>query len=179
MNQTLQIELLVALLVGLALLFFGRQLFWLFVGGAGFVVGIAITRELMPGQENWLVLAVGLLAGIIGALLSIFIQRLAVGIAGFLAGGYILFSLSHQLGNQAFAWIAFLIGGILGGFLVVILFDWALIVLSSMTGALLISQAIEMDPGIAVLVLVFGFIAGLAVQAGNFPRKKMIRESSP
>lgn len=168
--------MMVAIAVGLALLFLGRQLFWIFVGGAGFVIGMALARELMHAQADWLIISVALLAGIIGAILSIFIQRLAVGIAGFLAAGYILFTVAYHVGGENFAWAAFLIGGILGAFLVVVLFDWALIILSSLTGALLISQSIRIDPALSLGVLIMAFIAGIAVQAGQFRRKAMAKQ---
>lgn len=171
----MEIEAMVAVVVGLALLFAGRQLFWIFVGGAGFVAGIALARELTISDTDWVIITVALVAGILGAVLSIFIQRIAIAIAGFIAGGYILFSLASHMGTGNFAWIIFIVGGILGAFLVMVLFDWALILLSSLTGALLISQSIRIDPALALAVLVIAFIAGVAVQAGQLRRKTSVK----
>jgi hypothetical protein len=119
---------LLAIVVGLALLLFGRQLFWLFVGGAGFAAGMALATDLFQGQSDWLILVVALLAGLVGALLSVFLQRLAIGMAGFFAGGYAVLTLALKLGHPDWTWIAFLLGGVVGVLLVMVLFDWALIV---------------------------------------------------
>ena len=37
------------IIAGLAVLFFGRRLFWLFVGGVGFIVGFQIASEVLQG----------------------------------------------------------------------------------------------------------------------------------
>ncbi len=78
------------LLVGILLLFLGRRIFWLFVGGVGFVAAIDLVSRLAMPWPTWLTLVVALAAGLVGALLAILLQEVAVGIAGFLAGGYIV-----------------------------------------------------------------------------------------
>jgi hypothetical protein len=88
-------------LIGSALLFFGRKVFWLFVAGAGFVAGMTLTSRLFRGPD-WLAISIGLGLGILAALLAIVLQRFAIGLAGFLVGGYLalqylvpLFHLEH------------------------------------------------------------------------------------
>jgi NADH-quinone oxidoreductase subunit L len=76
-------------IVGILLLTLGRKLFWLFVGGSGFVVAFFLTGELLPGQPTWVFLLVALVAGLLGAWLAVRLQWLAVGVGGFLGGGYI------------------------------------------------------------------------------------------
>jgi Domain of unknown function (DUF4203) len=163
--------MILAIVVGLALLFFGRQLFWLFVGGVGFAAGLALATKVLEGQPDWLVLAIALLAGLIGALLSIFVQRLAIGLAGFFAGGYALLTLATKLGYQDWAWLAFLGGGALGALLVVALFDWALILLSALTGALLVVNYLPLEPAATLLVFAVLLVAGLAAQAGQLKHR--------
>ena len=65
------------------LLFLGRKLFWLFVAAVGFVVGMEAATTLYPHQPDWS-LIVGLILGLIGAVAAIFVQKAAIGIAGFL-----------------------------------------------------------------------------------------------
>jgi hypothetical protein len=162
--------LIVAVLVGLALLLFGRQLFWLFVGGVGFVAGMSAAHGFLQGQAEWLILLVAVLAGLLGAVLSVFLQRVAIGLAGFVAGGYALFDLAQRIGQPDWAWIAFILGGILGAVLTMVLFDWALIVLSAMTGAIVIVENAPLQPSIAPMALLGLFILGIAVQAAQIRR---------
>jgi len=81
--------IVINLILGVALLVAGRKLFWLFVGAAGFVTGIQLATWFWQGPEL-LAIVIGLVVGVIFALLAIFLQGVAIGIAGFLAGGYIL-----------------------------------------------------------------------------------------
>src|SRR5574341_1020567 len=131
------------LILGGALLVAGRKLFWLFVGAAGFVTGMQLATRFTQSSEG-LSIILGLVIGIIFALLAIFLQRIAIAIAGFLAGGYILTGLAGMLGLDAGAlgWIVYVVGGILGVILVSLLFDWALITLSSLAGASLVIQGL-------------------------------------
>ena len=88
---------------------------------------------------------IGIVAGLLGAGLALLLQSVAIAIAGFLGGGYVAIELLNMLGvgSQGFSWIPFIIGGVLGLILVSILFDWALIVLSSLVGAFMITQAVD------------------------------------
>ena len=113
------------LILGGALLVAGRKLFWLFVGAAGFVTGIQLATRFSQGPD-WLAILIGLILGIIFALLAIFLQAIVIWIAGFLAGGYVLTVLATMLGidlSGAPPWIVYIIGGILGVILVSLLFD--------------------------------------------------------
>lgn len=150
-------------ILGAALLLTGRKLFWLFVAAAGFVTGFQLTTRYFQGAEG-LSIIVGLVVGAIFAILAIFLQTIAIGIAGFLAGGYILQTLIAMLGFETAAstWIIFIIGGITGVLLVSFLFDWAIITLSSLAGASLLVQAFNLQrSGLIFLIL---FLAGVIIQ---------------
>lgn len=166
------------IIVGVVLLLLGRRLFWLFVGAAGFIAGLIVSQELFVGQPDWLVLSVAILTGVIGAVLSVFLQKLAVAVAGFLTGGYVLMSLSLAMGNPSFAWPAFLIGGVLGAALVLILFDWALILLSSLAGAALVAQSTRADALISLIIFLIALVAGVAIQARQFTKSTNINSRS-
>jgi hypothetical protein len=114
-----------------------------------------------------MVLAIALMAGILGALLALFLQRLAIGLAGFFAGAYIVAHLLHisGLGTSGIDWLLFLIGGILGVLLMIALFDWALIILSSLAGAGLITEAVRLGHSGAILLFIALFAAGVIVQS--------------
>ncbi len=91
---------LVNTILGGALLVAGRKLFWLFVGAAGFVTGMQLATSFTQSSEG-LAIIIGLVIGFIFAVLAIFLQRIAIAIAGFLAGGYILTTLAGVLGMDA------------------------------------------------------------------------------
>jgi len=155
------------ILAGIGLLAFGRKLFWLFVGLIGFVSGVHLATRFFPGQPEWMVLAIALMAGVLGALLALFLQWLAIGLAGFFAGGYIVVRLLYVSGltTGGMYWVLFLIGGIIGLILVIVLFDWALIILSSLAGAGLITESAHVGHSGSLLLFIVLVIAGILVQS--------------
>lgn len=164
-------------LVGLAALLFGRQLFWLFVAAAGFVLGFNLALQFLGEELTWLVTLIALVIGALGALLTMFAQRLAIGIAGFIAGGYLVLTLAgylHPGGAEGLSTLvalaAFIVGGMLGLALVSALFEVALVILSSIIGATLLTQAavdyFALDQMMSVIVYVGLIIVGIVVQAG-------------
>ena len=111
------------ILIGIALLLLGRKLFWLFVAGIGFVVAMDLVLRLFAGPQAGgvalIALIVGLIAGVVCALLAIFLQQAAVGIVGFLAGGYVVLSLLNilQFGQTAIlAWALVFVGAMVESF---------------------------------------------------------------
>jgi len=168
-----EVEMLsvISLILGGALLIAGRKLFWLFVGAAGFIAGLQLATQFWRGPEI-LAIVIGLVVGVIFAVLAIFLQGVAIGVAGFLAGGYIFTVLAGMIGlNQgAFSWIVYLIGGIIGVLLVIFLFDWALITLSSLAGASLVTQALGIS-GVLFLALV---IVGVVIQGSMLQRERVV-----
>ena len=148
-------------ILGAALLLAGRKLFWLFVAAAGFITGFQLASRYFQGAEVWSII-VGLVIGAIFAILAIFLQTIAIGIAGFLAGGYILQTIATSLGLNIAPWLIYLIGGIIGVLLVSFLFDWAIITLSSLAGASLVVEAFQFQrAGLIFLILV---LAGVIIQ---------------
>lgn len=166
----------VNIIVGAVLLLFGRRLFWLFVGCIGFMVGFDVANSLLAGQSQLLIFLIAVGAGVLGAIAAIFLKRLVVGIAGFFAGGYFLSNLavavlhSHQ---SAIQWTAYVIGGILGAILTMILLDPALIILSSLAGATAISQNVPLSQSGKGILFLALLIFGIIVQALQYhPAKK-------
>lgn len=167
---------IVRFLFGVVLLTFGRRLFWLFVGVVGFVVGFDLATRMFASSPQWVAIIVGIVIGLIGALLAVVLQRFAVAVAGFLIGGYIANFLLETLGVSLgdLAWLPYIIGGVLGAILAFLMFDWALIILSSLAGATFIVQAFQMDNLVATVLLVVLFVIGIIVQAGLTGRERRI-----
>ncbi|MEP6811098.1 MAG: DUF4203 domain-containing protein [Chthoniobacterales bacterium] len=163
------------LLLAVVLLFFGQRAYWLFVGAIGFVVGLSLAVKFLPPQPEWIALVVALLAGIVGALLAVPFQRLLVALAAFLAGGHfsllLLANLGHTLTNQS-AILIFIAAGIVSAILALALLDWALIILSALTGAALIAQWAGTTPAYRTIISLVLFAIGFAVQASLFSRRR-------
>lgn len=162
---------LLNILVGAVVLLFGRRLFWLFVAAAGFLVGMMLATDWFEAQPDWVVLVIALGFGIVAAILSVFLQKLVIAFAGFMAAGYVLYTLAGGLGYESLAWIAFLVGGILGAVLVLILFDWALIGLSSLLGATVIVENAPLDQVLSAVLFVVLLVVGIIVQARQLVKK--------
>jgi hypothetical protein len=159
-------EVLVQIALGIALLCAGRRLFWLFVGAAGFFAGMQLAGPIFKPRDPAVVLAIALVAGVIGAVLALVLQKLAIGLAGFAVGAYVVGVLVRGAGmQQSWIWIASLAGGIVGAILVLAVFDWALIALSSLSGAVLLSEALRLRGGTGGLVVLALAVAGILIQS--------------
>lgn len=158
--------ILLRILAGIALMVAGRRLFWLFVGLIGFISGVRLASHFFPGQPEWMVFAIALMAGVFGAFLALVLQWLAVGLAGFFAGAYILITMVKisGWGTAGTNWL-FFIGGVLGTLLILVLFRWALIILSSLAGAGLIIETIHADRGVTILLFAALFVTGVVIQS--------------
>jgi hypothetical protein len=163
---------LTGVFVGVVLLLFGRRLYWLFVAGIGFLTGLALAPDLFPGQPEWLILLAALVAAIVGAIIAFVAQKLTIGLIGFVAGGGIGLLLLRRMGmvGEGSAWVVYLIAGIVGLVLMLVLFDWALILLSSLAGANLIvtgvSARVHLPQETWFLLLIALALVGVLVQAG-------------
>jgi hypothetical protein len=155
-----------SILLGIIVLVIGRKLFWLTVGAVGFVIGLGLALQFVADQPAWITLGIALLVGAIGAIVAIVVQRLAVGIAGFLMGAYALLWLLQEFNPDLgqWEWLALLVGGIIGSILVSSLFDLALILLSSLAGATLIVQVTNFEPLITAVLFFVLLILGIVVQ---------------
>jgi hypothetical protein len=159
---------------GLVVLLAGRRIFWLVLGVVGFFFGFDLASRVLGLESQGLGLLIGLFAGLIGIFVAIFLQKVAVGVAGFLIGGYLTaVLLGVGPGNlSAGALLAFAVGGIVCAFLALWLFEAALILLSSIAGAALVMGAFAIEPAAQALGFVVLVVVGIAVQAGIGPRRK-------
>jgi len=160
-------------ILGVALLVAGRKLFWLFIGTLGFITGIQLTANFWQGPD-WMLLIIGVIVGVIFAALATFLQALAIGLAGFLAGGYAFTILAGMLGMETLmpTWIVYIVGGVIGVALVSFLFDWAIITLSSLAGASLTIRSFFSQTGNAQLIFIILFILGVIMQSSLLRNEK-------
>lgn len=165
---------IVGALIGIVILFFGRKLFWLCVAAVGFAAGVEIAPHLVHEPSPLLALAVALILGLIGALLALFLQKIAIAVLGFLAGGKLAGAIAAAFFVQyaQHSTFIFLAGGVIGAILLLVLFDWALIVVSSLIGAHLIQSAIVLPSSGSTIVFIGLVILGIVVQATSLRRSQ-------
>lgn len=173
----------IRILAGLGLLTLGRKLFWLFVGVVGFEFGFALAARALnrPSRtDDLLVLVIAILVGVGAALLAIFLKQIAVYVGGFFAGGSFglnalrLLNIGNAPGVDAGDLLlagAFIVGGIIGIILIAMVFDWALIVLSSLAGASMIANVGLGATPLAWLAFIALFVVGVVVQARMMARE--------
>ena len=163
---------ILSILIGVVILFFGRKLFWLCVAAIGFAAGVELAPHLVQDPSALLSLTIALLLGIIGALLALFLQKIAIAVLGFLAGGKLAGAIAaaffvHYAQHST---IIFLIGGIIGAILLLVLFNWALIVVSALIGAHLIQSVITLPQSGSTIVFIGLAVIGILVQAASLRR---------
>lgn len=165
---------IVSAAIGVVILFFGRRMFWLCVAAMGFAAGVELAPHLMHEPTPLLALTVAIVLGFAGALLALFLQKIAIGMAGFLGGGKLAVATVAALSLQyaQHYGVTFLIGGIVGALLLLMLFDWALIILSAALGAHLIQGAIALPASGNAILFVVLVLLGVLVQAGALRRSR-------
>jgi hypothetical protein len=158
------------ILVGLLLLLFGRRLYWLFVAAIGFMTGLELGPRLLPEQSDLVIIVVALGLALVGALLAVVATKLFVGIVGFAAGGAIAALLLPNLGieREVLGLLVYVVAGIIGALLLLVVFDWALVLLSSLAGATLIVVTLErlfaVPPPFGTALIVGLTVVGAVVQ---------------
>jgi hypothetical protein len=152
--------------VGVLLLAFGRRLYWLFVGGIGFVVGFSLASRLTDHRPGLTPLLIGLGAGLLGVVLALLLQKLAVVVAGLLAGAWLGVEVWPLLapGSLRDPWLPALVGAVVGALLAITLFDAVLVVLSSLVGAALLARLFGRRPAMQAIVLLLLALLGIVLQ---------------
>src|SRR5881409_4443634 len=107
---------IVGALIGIVILLFGRKLFWLCVAAVGFAVGVEIAPHLVNEPSPLLALLIALVFGVLGALLALFLQKVAIAVLGFLAGGKLVTAIAAAffVHYAQYSTIIFVMGGIIG-----------------------------------------------------------------
>lgn len=164
-----------SVIVGAIVLLFGRRLFWLCVAAVGFAAGVELAPQLVHEPTALLQVTIALVLGFIGALLALFLQKLAVGVVGFAIGGRLAVAIvaGTLAPSGGSSWLTFLIGGIIGAILLVSLFDWALIFLSAILGAYLMVSPFVRPSATANLAITGLALAGTMVQIGLRRRRSV------
>ncbi len=164
-------------LIGILMLVGGRKFFWFFVGAIGFITGFTLAEHLLGTESLIMSLSVGIIIGAIGVVIALFLQGFAIFVAGFLAGSYIAYMIVTSLGliSQEIFWISYIGGGIVGAVLLFLLFDWALIVLSSAAGSVIITDSFTLEPMLETVIAIILALLGILVQTKLLLRERRNR----
>lgn len=165
------VPLLLLVGVAAALLFFGRRLFWLLVGVTGAVATLWLTTRVLELETGVASILAALAAGLVGALLAVLLQKAAVALVGFLGGAWAvlllfgLFEPSHLPGEPwVIQAVAAVVGGVLGALAAAWLFEAALVVLTSLGGALLLVETLGLDHLAALVTGIALALVGVVTQ---------------
>ena len=168
------VVLIISIIVGIAVLVMGRQIFWVFIAGLGFILGLLFSSQFYDAQFGWQTLVISAGIAIVGALLAFTVQRLAAGIAGLATGWYltivVLSYMNIDLG-QIESVIPYIIG-IISGILLFLYFDWGVIIASSMAGAAIVISATSLSRNVELALLVMLALIGVAIQSIWFMQEK-------
>lgn len=149
--------------LGAILLFLGRELNFLFAGAMAALIAIELTPLLPPGWPAWsnpaFILGLGILAGAVPSIN----ERAGYFLSGFLAGGYYL-SEYYAPGAFHVTLLPFIVGGVLGGLIMGIFTEWALMVVSCLVGALYVTDLFRLSPTARTLIQAGLFITGALTQ---------------
>ncbi len=166
----------VGVALGVIVLLFGRALYWAFVAIVGFFIGMELAENWpwLNQQEQWIQLLAAIGCGILGAIIGIFVQRLAFAIGGFFAGGYLALAIATRMhiatdSNAANIWM--IVGGVIGAIVAAMILDWAIIVLSSLAGAAAILTPFQLRIGDDRITAVLFFVlaaVGIFFQGRHF-----------
>ena len=153
---------------GVLLLLLGRRLYTALLGLVGFFVVYGVPEDVLALPDDMrLPVAVGV--GVLAALLAFIVRKFAVALAGALLGaGGALWAIGVSgIEWNALWWIAVAVAAALGAWLLRVVFDTALIVVSSFVGALLIVAAVGLEGMPAHVAVALLIVVGVAFQMGR------------
>jgi len=158
------------LFLGLMVLFYGRRSFWVFASVVGFVLGLGLASSFGANFPAWAHTLLALVLGMAGAALGFFAPRPVAALIGSLVLALLGMALTRSSG--AAIWLQWLIAialGFVGVYVFWRLLDWALIVSSSLLGALLVALSLtnlfDFTRGLGVLPFLLFLVAGIVYQA--------------
>jgi hypothetical protein len=147
---------------GCLLLIFGLRLFWLFAGIAGFLIGFG-WAEVFGAGPLWAHALAGAGLGLLGTLAAFILGKTALAVAGFLSGFYLAMSFATVVPHPVS--IALMAAtGFLGAWFALAVGDWAIMFLSSVTGASLIASAAGFGFGIGTVFYLLLVFSGMVIQ---------------
>lgn len=152
--------------IGFMVLIAGRPVYPVFVGGMCFLLGSWLDEMIDLTPAGWGPLAGPVIFAVLGFLAAFAFKRWAAWVAGFGAGGYLVYTLPQVFRAgptwQWSNWLTFVIAGAVCVTLLLIIFDAFLVFLSSITAVTMIlgnARFGRLEPVVIfVILMVFGVI---------------------
>jgi hypothetical protein len=158
--------ILLTTVIGFSILVMGRQILWVFIAGLGFALGLFLSSQYYNAQFEWQVFFISTVVAALGALLAITVQRFAAGIAGFATGwllSIVLLGYFNLNLGQIESLIPYIVG-IISGVLLIVFFDWGVIVASSLAGSAIVVSGMTLSQNTELLLLIMFALIGMAIQ---------------
>jgi len=150
-------------IIGGIILFLGRELNFLFAGGMAALIGFRLTPKLPAAWPGWSDSAFIAGLAILAASIVITNERVGFFLSGFLSGGYLLIEY-FEPGVLTLPILPFVVGGVIGSLIIGVFTEWALIIVTSLIGAIYATTLFQLSPTAEILVAGGLFIIGALVQ---------------
>ncbi|HLA06226.1 MAG TPA: hypothetical protein VJ022_02200 [Anaerolineales bacterium] len=150
-------------IIGGIILFLGRELNFLFAGGMAALIGFRLTPKLPAAWPGWSDSAFIAGLAILAASIVITNERVGFFLSGFLSGGYLLIEY-FEPGVLTLPILPFVVGGVIGSLIIGMFTEWALILVTSLIGAIYATTLFQLSPTAEILVAGGLFIIGALVQ---------------
>jgi hypothetical protein len=150
-------------ILGGIFLFLGRELNFLFAAGMAALVALRLNPVLPGTWPAWADTAVLVTLAVIAAVIPFIHERTGYVVSGALAGGYFL-SEYFAPGGAGFPILPLIVGAGIGGAVMGIFTDWALMLVTSLIGSFFIMDLFTFDRMTETLVSGGLFIVGALTQ---------------
>lgn len=145
--------------IGLVMLIVGRQFYAFFVGGVGFLVSAVILEQFFGPFVGWDAIWIpGVVALLLGGV-TFELGRWMAFLASSASGAFVIYVLPQVLGFEgAPTWPYLVLGGLIFLIATVVVFDFAMVIISTLTGVSLIVPVLSggtFPPAALYLLLCF------------------------
>jgi hypothetical protein len=154
---------ILALALGTVSLLFGRKLFWVLAALIGLATGIILASQVLPTQTGLIHLIIAVVVGILCALLAIFAEKVMLVLAGFLGLGILGSLIGSLFQSASLNWILFIVFGVFGALLMSRFMEWAVVIISSFIGAIMVSTGLGLIIHLQFLLDLLVFLALIAL----------------
>jgi hypothetical protein len=150
-------------IIGAVLLFLGRELNFLFAAAMALFWGFRMAPRLPATWPAWGDWAFVITLALVAAIIALINERVGYFLSGFLAGSFFLVEY-YAPGGSTVPMLPFIIGGVIGSFILGLLTEWAMILVSSAIGAAYVLNLFRLQPMAEILVGAGLFIVGALAQ---------------
>jgi hypothetical protein len=150
-------------ILGAILAFLGREMNFLFAGGFAAMIALRVLPVLPASWPSWGPMAFVAVMAIIAASICFMNERAGYVVSGFLAGGFFLadFYVPNFINIPI---LPFILGGAVGGLIMGVLGEWALMIVSALVGAIYAMDLFRLSYALKLVLTGLVFLAGALTQ---------------